>query len=109
LCGFDGGDAGAALEVGDECGEALSAAKVEFVDAGGADGTLERGWSVFDEDLAVVDDGDAVAELVGLLHIVGGEDDGDAFAAEVADGVPHGDAALGVEAGGGLVEEENFG
>ncbi len=75
----------------------------------GADGLLEGGGGVLDEDLAVVDDGDAVAELVGLFHVVGGEDDGDALLAEAADGVPHGDAGLGIEAGGGLVEEEDLG
>ncbi len=57
----------------------------------------------------MVDDGDAVAEFVGFLHVVGGEDDGDAFMPERCDGFPHGDAALRVEAGGGLVEEEDLG
>ena len=83
--------------------------QVELVDLLGADGAFEGGGGVFDEDLAVVDDGDAVAEFVGLFHVVGGEDDGDAFLAEAADGVPHGDAALRVEAGAGLVEEEDLG
>ena len=84
-------------------------AEVEFVDLLGADGAFERGGCVLDEDLAVVDDGDAVAEFVGLLHVVGGEDDGDSLFAQAADGVPHGDAALRVEAGAGLVEEEHLG
>ncbi len=57
----------------------------------------------------MVDDGEAVAECVGLFHVVRGEDDGDAFFAQGLDGVPHGDAALGVEAGAGLVEEEDLG
>ena len=81
----------------------------EVVDDVAADGGFEGGGGVFDEDFAVVDDGEAVAEFVGLFHVVGGEDDGDAFAAESLDGVPHGDAALGIEAGGGLVEEEDLG
>ena len=57
----------------------------------------------------MVDDGDALAEFVGLFHVVGGEDDGDAFLAEGFDGFPHGDAALRVKAGAGLVEEEDGG
>jgi len=57
----------------------------------------------------MVDDGHAVAELVGLFHVVGGEDDGDSLFAQAADGVPHGDAALWIEAGAGFVEEEHFG
>ncbi len=46
---------------------------------------------------------------VGLFHVVGGEDDGDAFCAESLHGIPHGDAALGIEAGTGLVEEQDLG
>ena len=61
------------------------------------------------DDLAVVDDGDAVAERVGLLEIVGGEEDGGAGFAQPADLVPHPGPALGVEPGGRLVEEEELG
>ena len=85
------------------------AVHAEVVDVVAADAGFERGGRVFDEDFAVVDDGEAVAEFVGLFHVVRGEDDGDAFGAEAADGFPHGDAALRVEAGAGLVEEEDFG
>ena len=56
---------------------------------------------------AVVDDGEPVAELVGLLHVVGGEQDGLAVGVELAEDLPQGDAALRVEAGGRLVEEED--
>ena len=41
----------------------------------GADALLERGRGVEGEDLAVVHDRDPVAELVGLLHVVGGQQD----------------------------------
>ena len=58
------------------------------------------------EQVPVVDDGEPVAELVGLLHVVRGEEDGLALAVQLAEDLPQREAALRVEAGGGLVEEE---
>ena len=57
--------------------------------------------------LAVVHDADAVAELVGLLHVVRGQEDRLAVGVQLAEDLPQGDAALRVEAGGGLVEEQD--
>ena len=49
-------------------------------------------------------------ELIGLLEIVGGEQDGQAFLMRQAlDLLPHLGTDLGVEAGRGLVEEEHLG
>ena len=56
---------------------------------------------------AVVDDGDDVAELLGLLQVVGGEQDGDALAVEAHHIVPELAAQLDVDAGGGLVEDQH--
>src|SRR5688500_18560946 len=56
---------------------------------------------------AVVDDADAVAELLGLLEIMGGEDDGDALGVEAADIVPELLAQLDVDARGRLVEDQD--
>ncbi len=61
------------------------------------------------EQLAVVDDREPVAELVGLLHVVRGEQDRLAVGVELAEDLPERDAALRVEAGGRLVEEEDRG
>jgi len=59
---------------------------------------------------AVVHDGDAVAEALGFIHVVGGQDDGAARSFEVIDKVPRDDGrACGSRARGGLVEEEQFG
>ena len=55
----------------------------------------------------MVDDREPVAELVGLLHVVRGEEDGLAVGVQLAEDLPQRDAALRVEAGGGLVEEED--
>lgn len=57
----------------------------------------------------MVDDGDAVAQGLGLLHVVGGHDHCGAALADGAHHVPHGQARLGVERGGELVEEDQFG
>src|SRR5208337_1572090 len=60
------------------------------------------------DEVAVIDNGDAVAELVGLFHVVGGDEHGEiARVFEVVEHLPHGDAGDGIEAGGGLVKEED--
>ena len=75
-----------------------------------ADLGLERRGRALGGDLAAVDDPDPVRELVGLLQVLGGEEDGDALVAgEVGDLVPERRPALDVEAGGRLVEEEDPG
>jgi hypothetical protein len=56
----------------------------------------------------VVDDPDAVGEHVGLLEVLRGQEDGHAvLAARAGDLVPERRAALQVEPGRGLVEEED--
>src|SRR5690606_25920563 len=60
------------------------------------------------EEAALVDDPHAVAEALGFLHVVRGVDDGRAAALEVEDGVENGVARLGIDADGGLVEEEEL-
>lgn len=61
----------------------------------------------FGGDPAVVEDRDVVGEFVGLVQVLGGEEDGDAAGDELADDAPHGVAAAWVEAGGRLVEEDD--
>ena len=60
------------------------------------------------DDAAVLDDGDAVAEALGFLHQVGGQEDGLAAVADAAHQVPDGAPRLRVEAGGELIEEDDF-
>jgi hypothetical protein len=57
----------------------------------------------------VVDDRHAVAQRVGLLQVVRGQEDRGAGLAQAPDLVPHPSPALGVEPGGRLVKEEQFG
>ena len=62
------------------------------------------------DDPALVDDADAVGEDVGLLEVLRGQHHGDAVLARQArDLFPEVGAALGIEAGRGLVEEEDAG
>ena len=75
-----------------------------------ADLRLERVGRALGDDLAGVDDPDPVGERVGLLEVLRGQEDGHALVAgEPRDLVPERGAALHVEAGGGLVEEEDAG
>ena len=55
------------------------------------------------------DDADPVGELLGLVEVVGREQDGRAAVGEGADELPEVAAGLRVEAGRGLVEEEQLG
>ena len=56
----------------------------------------------------VVDDRDPVAQRVGLVEVVGREEHGHALGAQPAHLVPHVGAALRVQAGGRLVQEQDL-
>ncbi len=58
------------------------------------------------DETTVVDDADARADSLGLLHVVGGVEDGHAVLAELAHLLEDGVAALWVDADGRLVEHE---
>ena len=78
------------------------------LDRRAADFGLQLGRRALGDDVAVVDDPDPVGERVGLLQVLGGEEDGDAVVGgEARDLVPERGAALDVEAGRRLVEEED--
>jgi len=56
----------------------------------------------------MIDNRDALAESVGFFHVVGGEQDRFAELVIFANDLPEQDAGLGIEAGAGLVEEEDL-
>ncbi len=86
-----------------------NAREADFEDVLAGNGGLEFQGRIERHQLAVVHDGDAVAKLVGLVHVMRGDEDGEvALALEAGEHFPDGDARDGVEAGGGLVEEEDF-
>ena len=68
----------------------------------------QLGLALDQDDLALVDDADAVGHLLGFFDVVRGEDDGDAGGAQRAHHVPHVLAQLDVDAGGRLVEEQHL-
>ena len=73
-----------------------------------ADLGLERRGSALRDDAPVVDDPHAIGEHVGLFEVLGGEEHGDpAVAGEALDLLPERAAALDVEPGGGLVQEQD--
>ena len=72
-----------------------------------AAGELERGPA--GDQAAVVDDVDPVGEALGLLHVVRGQHDGDAGAAELLEQLPRRTTGGRVHAGGRLVDERDLG
>ena len=70
---------------------------------------LEFGGRALGGQTAVVNEGDQIAVLVGLVDLVGGENDRGAVAIRLPEVGPEGRLGVGVEAGGGLVEEDELG
>src|SRR5690606_23213972 len=105
------GDGLAAAHGGDDVGEGRQVRGVggDELEAVGAHAALESHGGVLDDVAAVVDDGDAVAQPVGLVEVVGGEHDCGAVGGEVRDGVPDLASSGRVEAGGRLVQEQDLG
>src|SRR5579871_585318 len=66
-----------------------------------------RGGALGD-DLTVVDDGQAVAETLGFIHVMRRQQDRAAVALKGADDVPELATALRIEPGRGLVKKEDL-
>ena len=60
-------------------------------------------------DPTLVHDDETVAELLGLVHVVGRDDEGDALPLESEEAVPQDVPGLRVQTGRGLVEEQQLG
>jgi hypothetical protein len=75
----------------------------------GAERRDQFGGRALGDDPAAIDDGDAVAEHLGLVHVVGREQDRAAVLAEAAQQVPQLPPRLRVEPGRRLVEEQEVG
>src|SRR5438270_6202569 len=67
-----------------------------------------RGTSLGD-DLAVINDGEAIAEALGFVHVVRGQEHGPAAPLKFANNLPELTAALWIKPGRRLIEEENAG
>ncbi len=88
---------------------ALGRVAQPHVDGAGADRRLELAGVPSAITFAVVDHRDAVGELVGLVEVLRGQQHRRAVGDDGPDDVPHLVAAARVEAGGGLVEEQQVG
>ena len=98
--------AGAARVVGFEgLGFEFEAGGVGWVGVGEL---LEVGDRAEGDEFGHVDVAEAAAAF-GFVHVVGGDEEGDALAGELEEEVPEGAAGDGVDAGGGLVEEDDLG
>ena len=72
--------------------------------------TLDQAlWGVERDDPPLVDHGEPVAEVLGLVHEVGDEHDRGAAGADLADQLPRRTSRLGIETLGELVEEHHLG
>src|SRR5207249_3142536 len=60
-------------------------------------------------DLAMIDNDQAIAETLGLIHVVSREQHGPAGALKTANNIPKLSATLRVESSGGLVKKKNLG
>src|SRR5216684_6770461 len=69
----------------------------------------QLGRSTESDEVAMIDDGHAVAEPLGLFHVVGRQEDGASLLPEALHDIPQLQTALRIESGGGLVEKENVG
>ena len=58
-------------------------------------------------DGPTIEDGDAIAQAVNLVHVVTDQQDGDTVCAQILDQVPHGASRVRVESGGELVEQDD--
>lgn len=77
------------------------------LDAFAAGAGLELVGGAAGDDAAVVDDRDVVGEVVGLLQVLGGQQQGGAAGDELLDDLPELLAVARVEAGRGLVHEHH--
>ena len=84
----------------------LSSLERELDEPGGHRG-LELVGCSSGHDPAVVEDGDLVGELVGLLEVLGRQEDRGSVVDQLPDGLPHVGSALGVEPGRRFVEEDD--
>ena len=102
-----GVDAGEFAEVGPAIRAGGEAQVIERVRLHAA---LERGGSVAGQDLPLVDDRDAVAQLISFRHVVRGEEQGSlgALLHPVADEGADGAGARHVEAERRLIQEEDL-
>ena len=88
--------------------EALAVAGIlrDHLHAGAPDGRLQLGRRALGHDRATVDDPHAVGQYIRLLEVLRGQEHRHAVVGQPSHLIPQRRSALRVEAGGGLVEEQ---
>ena len=72
-------------------------------------GRYEVAWRSLGHDFAAVHDDQPITELLGLIHVMGREDECRPALLQLVQPVPEHVTSLGIEAGGRLVEQHQFG
>src|ERR1700677_4232407 len=71
---------------------------------------FERHRRIERYQLSMIDNGDAIAEAIGFVHVMSSNEHGEiAGVLKVVEHLPDGHTGDGIEAGGGLVEKEDAG
>src|SRR5690242_6993540 len=66
------------------------------------------GGRALGDDLSVIDDGEAITEALGFVHVMRGEQNCASVALKDADDIPQLAPALRVQAGRWFIQEQNF-
>src|SRR5215469_15223545 len=69
----------------------------EFHDVVPAKAGDQLGWGSLGDDLAIVDDGNSIAQTLGLVHVMRGQEHGAAATLKLAHNVPQLAAALRIK------------
>ena len=80
---------------------------LDVLDGGRGHELLELGEGAVGDDPALVQDRDPVGELLRLVQVLRGEQDGHPLSGQVLDGLPDLQASLRVEPGGGFVQVDH--
>ena len=74
----------------------------------GIGGLHELSWGGVREESTVVDDDHLISKFFGLIKVVGGEQNGNAFRSQIGDNTTDQLSSGGVNTSSGLVEERHF-
>src|SRR5258706_11198780 len=84
--------------------------ELRFNHVGSRHARFERHRRVERDQLAVIHNGDAIAQAVGFVHVMRGDQNGEfSLALYVSEHFPYRDTRKLIEASSGLIEKEYFG
>ncbi len=86
----------------------LLAVQVQFIHLLRPHRTLQRSRSILHQNLPMVDDGHAIAQLIGLFHVVRRQHHRNPLLAQPAHRLPHRNAALRIEPRAWLIQKQHL-